>query len=907
MRNPTTCTILIAAAALAASIEANAAPLLLYVGSDGNDAWSGKLDKANAAKTDGPFATLERARDEIRKAKRAGGFPEGGATVTVSSGIYERQRPFELTAEDSGTQAAPIVYCAKPGQTARLLGGRVVTGFAPVTDPAILKRLAEPARGKVVRADLRAMGIADYGGPSGGGIELFFRDEPMTVARWPNEGFVRIVDIVVKDGHKIHGRPGSKTGKFVYEGDRPKRWVAENEPWLHGYWFWDWSEQRQRIKAIDAEKRQIELTPPYHGYGYRKGQWYYAFNMLCEIDAPGEWYVDRKAGLLYFWPPAPVEPGSAIVSVSPTLVAMKDVSHVTLRGFYLEAARGTAVRISGGAHTTLVGCTIRNVGGGAVSVSGGKKHGVVGCDVTQTGCGGIHLTGGDRKTLTPAGHYAENNHIHHYSRWRRVYQPGISLHGVGNRAAHNLIHNAPHMGMGFGGNDHVIEFNEIHSVCYESNDAGAIYTGRNWTMRGTVIRHNYMHHINGFQGKGCVGVYLDDMFCGTQIFGNVFYKVTRAAMIGGGRDCTIENNIFVDCSPSVHVDSRALGWAHGHSDMWIKEGREKGTLSGIRYNKPPYSERYPKLVGILDDNPAAPKGNMIARNICQGGKWDAIDGKARPLVTLKDNLLKGDPRFVDAKSLDLQLRDDSPAYKLGFKRIPIEKIGLYKDDRRASWPVHHEVRKSDAPPPAKRQSKSPPVFKVPRATATPKIDGTIEPAAWQDMDRSKAMVIAQGIGGAKKGPESVAWIAHAGGHLFVAIDNKVDASKPIAKTHTWGRDDAVEIALRNPAAGKDAPIFVLRGYANGHFESSTEAGASDAAARAARVGAAFAAKILGADRWTAEWRIRLSSLGIHPKKDVRLAFNLTIRKSAEPAWIMWQGTGGNSWLVDRAGVIELAR
>ena len=900
-------TILIAAAALAASVEVHAAPLLLYVATDGNDAWSGKLDKANAAKTDGPFATLERARDEIRKVKRAGGLPEGGVTVTASGGIYERQRPFELAAQDSGTQTAPVVYRARPGQTARLLGGRVVTGFAPVTDAAVVKRLAETARGKVVRADLRALGISEYGGPAGGGMELFFRDKPMTVARWPNEGFVRIADIVVKDGHKIHGRAGSKTAKFVYEGDRPKRWADENEPWLHGYWFWDWSEQRQRIKAIDTEKRQIELTPPYHGYGYRKGQWYYAFNMLCEIDAPGEWYVDRKAGLLYFWPPAAVEAGSAIVSVSPTLVTMKDVSHVTLRGFYLEAARGTAVGISGGAHATLVGCTIRNVGGGAVSVSGGQKHGVVGCDVTQTGCGGISLNGGDRKTLTPAGHYAENNHIHHYSRWRRVYQPGISLNGVGNRAAHNLIHNAPHMGMGFGGNDHVIEFNEFHSVCYESNDAGAIYTGRNWTMRGTIIRHNYMHHINGFEGKGCVGVYLDDMFCGTQIVGNVFYQVTRAAMIGGGRDCTIENNIFVDCSPSVHVDSRALGWAHGHADMWIKEGREKGTLSGIRYNKPPYSERYPKLVGILDDNPAAPKGNVIARNVCQGGRWDAIDVKAKPLVTLKDNLLKGDPRFVDAKNLNFQLREDSPAYKLGFKRIPIEKIGLYKDDRRASWPVRHEVRKSDAPPAAKGESKAPSVFKVPQATAAPKIDGTIEPAAWQGADRAKAMVVAQGIRGDKKGPESVAWLVQAGAHLFVAIDSKVDASKPIAKTNTWGQDDAVEIALRNPAAGRDAPIFVFRGYPNGQFESSTEAGAPESAARKAREGAAFGAKILGADRWTAEWRIRLSSLGIHPKKHTRLAFNLTVRKSAEPAWIMWRGTGGNSWLVDRAGVIELAR
>jgi len=142
----------------------------------------------------------------------------------------------------------------------------------------------------------------------------------------------------------------------------------------------------------------------------------------------------------------------------------------------------------------------------------------------------------------------------------------------------------------------------------------------------------------------------------------------------------------------LHVDARALGWAHGHADEWIKEGKEKGTLSGIAYNKPPYSERYPELVKILDDNPKAPVGNVIARNICVGGRWDDVEDKARPLLKFEDNLVGTDPLFVDAKNVNFQLREDSPAWKLGFKRIPFEKIGLYKDDRRASWPVKHQVR-----------------------------------------------------------------------------------------------------------------------------------------------------------------------------------------------------------------------
>ena len=132
------------------------------------------------------------------------------------------------------------------------------------------------------------------------------------------------------------------------------------------------------------------------------------------------------------------------------------------------------------------------------------------------------------------------------------------------------------MGIHFSGNDHVIEGNELFNVCHESNDAGAMYAGRDWSMRGTVIRRNFLHHINGFEGRGCVGVYLDDMFCGTEITQNVFYQVTRAAFIGGGRDCTVADNVFVDCTRALHIDARAMNWASYHvGKIGRASGRER--------------------------------------------------------------------------------------------------------------------------------------------------------------------------------------------------------------------------------------------------------------------------------------------------------------------------------------------
>jgi hypothetical protein len=672
------------ASALAEAQE-TAPGIEFHVAPSGNDANAGSASK--------PFATLERARDEIRTIKRSKGLPREGAGVILHSGLYELARTFELTAEDSGNESAPIVYRAGKGEEVTLSGGKRVTGWKPVTDPAVAERLDPAARGQVMQADLGALGVSDFGEMGGGfglkgspGLELFFNDEPMTLARYPNNGFIRIASVEGVTAVAANNATGCAEGVFTYDSDRPERWKGEKDGWVLGYWFHDWAEQRQRIESIDPAAHRMTLAKPYHVYGYRKGQWFYGFNLLCEIDRPGEWYLDRKVGVLYFWPPSPLEKGQATVSVLDSLVALNGASHVTLRGLTFEAARGTAIKIERGAHDTIVGCTLRNVGSWAVSINGATS-GVVGCDIYATGDGGISLDGGDRKTLTPAGLYAENNHIHDWSRWNRMNRHGISLTGVGNRAAHNLINNSPHAAIDFRGNDHVIEFNEIHSVCNEANDSGAIYAGRNWTMRGTVIRYNYLHHLSGFEGRGCIGIYLDDMYSGTSIYGNVFYDVTRAAFVGGGHDNSIENNIFVDCQPAVHVDSRALGWAHKWSDDWLKEIREKGTLSGIRYDQPPYSDRYPKLAKILEQEPAAPTGTVIARNIFQGGKWDEVDKKSLPFVMFQDNLLDADPHFVDAAKGDFQLRDDSPAYKLGFKRIPVEKIGLVNDGTRASWPV----------------------------------------------------------------------------------------------------------------------------------------------------------------------------------------------------------------------------
>jgi len=662
-----------------------------YVSPSGNDANPGTKDR--------PFATLQRARDEIRRLKASGRLPADGITVEVRGGMYELSRPLELTEQDSGTENVPIVYRAYEGESVKIGGGREVTGWKHVTDITVLNRLHESARGQVWRADLKALGITDLQGinsartyQSDPGLEVFFQDKPMSLARYPNSGYMHITGVPDSDGNLKTGDITAPDGKFVCDDPRPARWINEKDIWLHGFWRRDWCDIRVPLGSVDPAASTIRLgVPSGQAFNIRSGQWFYAENVLPELDSPGEWYLDRDSSILYFWPSAPVSSGKVVVSVVRDLFQVNDASHLTFRGLLVEAGRGSAFFVKGGTNVRVVACTIRNMGNWAVKVYGGTKHGVVGCDVYQTGQGGIHLEAGDRKTLTPAGHYADNNHIHHTARWDPVYQQAITVFGVGNRATHNLIENVPHIAIGFTGNEQTIEYNEIHSSVYQSNDAGAVYTSppnETWSMRGHKIRYNYLHNIHGFKNKGCIGVYLDDCFSSADISSNIFYDVATAILIGGGRDNMMTNNMFINCGRAFSIDARGLGWAKAVGVFATKE------LIDFNYKQPPWSVKYPELLGILEDEPLAPKGNVMARNICWGGPWGRTQREAGPHVKFEDNLIDVDPKFAGKPPADFRLAEDSPAHKIGFRAISFDKIGVYESDDRASWPVKHALRRA---------------------------------------------------------------------------------------------------------------------------------------------------------------------------------------------------------------------
>lgn len=249
-------------AALAVAVGAHGA---VYVAPDGSD--------DNPGTETLPFQTLERARDEIRALKDRGELPGAGVEVLVQPGDYAVRQTFKLTAADSGVTGARIVYRAAGPEPPRFSGGARLREFTVVDDADVLKRLPESARGRVWQADLEEAGVTEVipfelgGFASGRGfdtkpaIELFVDGEPMTLARWPNEGFVMTGEVPEPLTLTAWDRkPGAPHGRFRFEEDRPRRWVDEPDAWLHGYWFWDWADSYERLPVRSCFRPQTRAS-----------------------------------------------------------------------------------------------------------------------------------------------------------------------------------------------------------------------------------------------------------------------------------------------------------------------------------------------------------------------------------------------------------------------------------------------------------------------------------------------------------------------------------------------------------------------------------------------------------------------------------------------------------------------
>lgn len=571
----------------------------IFVGPTGLDTNPGTSQK--------PLATLTAARDKARAIRCH--------TIVVKGGEYRLEDSLKLDAADSG-----LTLISAPKSRPTIVGAVDVPAKSAhrSIDATVLDRIIDPnARQLVYEVDLAGLGIHNLpplqprGFPHSGiqgPNELFQGNQAMTLARWPNKGYAK-VGKVTEPGNGEHDQNKPKRKPVFSVGDRPKQWILAEEPWMYGYWKFDWADESIRIHRIDAGTGEITLSGP-AVYGVDPGVPFFAENLLEELDAPGEYYIDRAKGKLYFIPIRPIDPKSPIrLSIlGQPLIDVADASNVTVKGIDFGFSRGDAVAIRNCEHVRFEGCRFSNLGAKAASVSGGHDSGLRSCDISDTGEGGVQLSGGDRNTLAPGRNYVENCEFSNFERRSQTYRPAVWIDGVGNRVSHCYMHDAPHSAIIYGGNDHVIEFNRFSKLLSLTGDGGVVYTGRNWTARGTSIRNNWFEADFG-QRKWEPAIYVDDLGSGIEMVGNLIEKCHWGFLIGGGRDNIMRDNLVVDCDEAFRCDARGLGWA-ASSRPTMEAG-----LKAVPYESSVWRTKYPNLPNILNENPMAPAGNVLEGNL----------------------------------------------------------------------------------------------------------------------------------------------------------------------------------------------------------------------------------------------------------------------------------------------------
>lgn len=473
--------------------------------------------------------------------------------------------------------------------------------------------------------------------------------------------------------------------QVTYSQDRPGRWTSAPDAWLHGFWRYGWADCHVPLASVDPAARSLTLgSAPNFGTG--AGAPFYAYNLLEEVTQPGEWYIDRARGRLYLYPPHDLSAAEITVSMlAAPILRLDSAELVELRGLVLEASRSTLLEITGGRHNRVAGVTLRNAGADGATVSG-TDNGVSDALVTNVGGAAVRLSGGDRPSLVPGGNFVTGSSLHRYARWDWTYRPGVELSGVGQRAANNHIHDAPHSAVLFYGNEHVIELNDIHDTNRFATDAGAIYGGRDWGGRGVVIRNNHLHRIQTyFPGTPIAAVYLDDCLSGIRVEGNIVTDVRGLGVLhGGGRDNIMVGNVFARTDTGLSSDARCSTWARP-TDISGDSHNLLELIVRMRYQQPPWSVRYPLLAAIPNNYPEIfapparwlfPEGSSFSSNLgFEVSVWmTQQDGAFAHFPRMNNVELAASP-FVDEAAGDLSLTPAALAVP-GVAAIPVDRIGV---------------------------------------------------------------------------------------------------------------------------------------------------------------------------------------------------------------------------------------
>ena len=707
-----------------------------------------------------PFKTIKRAHEAVRKIIREN--PDSitkDITIAVMGGEYNIKQPLSFGEKDVLPNGHRVVYTSYNSKEVVFDGSLNLKGsdFQDISaeDAA---RLSENARNHVRVVNLFSLGVTPeeidklyaIGGFSQGrkygekwghpeALEVFYEDQRMELARYPNKGYSKIGSIVdygeasehVKDIIDWNAIEHPRPPKFLVDDEMKahmQNWKKPtsdlNSIWSYGYYYWDWADASTPVADFDSTKGQLDVkySSP---YGIREGQNHYVYNVFEELDGEGEYYLDRVTGNLYVYFPD-TKKKDAKVSVSllkkSIINANEKSKNLTFDGMTIKHTRGNGIEIKG-SNIVISNMHVKNVSSNGIRVEG-QNNIVKDNEIENIGKSGI-VAGHELKYvegnvtndirfngLRMENNNIKNNYIHAYGVIQKTYSAGIFLQGVGNKAQHNEIFDAPHMGIYYAGNEHIIEYNYIHHAVKESSDAGAIYSGRNLSYFGNVVRYNAVTDIGSGQFTPN-GIYFDDCLAGQVAYGNLLANIPGSGfLVGGGREHKIYDNVIVNAKTSIEYDSRAYdgidgGWYKNNVNTpssrqwklmtdaqqlyanWLKDPQ---SVEIMKRSEAEYSNIM-KMVGFdkkKDANSAATPNGSVYGNIVVSR--DGIIGKISDVVKengrIENNKIyrisedKVAASFTDLAKGRYAIKKDSLIAKenKNYNLVPYNKIGRVNEE-----------------------------------------------------------------------------------------------------------------------------------------------------------------------------------------------------------------------------------
>ena len=659
-----------------------AAAIELYVAPNGSDANPGAKEK--------PFATLQRARDEIRRIKSAGPLAPGGCTVRLRGGVYRIEKAIEFLPEDSGTAEAPITYAAADGEKPVISGGRAIDGW-------------RPGSGKLRQTTVPGVKEGRWHFH-----QLFVDGQRRTRARTPNHGYLYTAGVLAPFDRAKWPDPTivAKQG-FEFRGQDIRRWRDIQDALIVIYHSWTTS--IHFITDLDPDAHTVRLAPistwPI-GYWWEYNTRYHVENIIEALDEPGEWHLDRTTGLLSYWPmPGEDLARAAVVApaVRQTLAVFKGepakkqfVEHLRFVGLAFQHAdcgltptmptdqqgateRASLISATGLRHATFENCELAHAGENGLWLDAGCSDNVIRrCEIQDLGGSGLFIgpkAYRDQPEFLVERNVVDNCFIHDGSHIFRGSQGVWIGRSSYNQITHNEICDFHHLGISVGhswgyapstAHHNQIAFNHVHHICngYFS-DGGGIYTLG--ISPGTTIINNSVHDVTPtpLMPVGGTGIYHDEGTTGIVVENNIVYRVGAGAYNQHyGRDNTARNNIFAFggrdtitcCRPEEHrsftfegnivLSGSGQATSSHYSPLRCKTEFRKNLYWDVSGKEPLFS------------------GVSFA-------EWQKTGRDADSKIA--------DPQFYDPAAGDFRLKPTSPALAMGFKPIATDQVGLYGD------------------------------------------------------------------------------------------------------------------------------------------------------------------------------------------------------------------------------------